>query len=85
MSKVNIHEAKTNLSKLVDAVESGAEPEVILARNGRPAARIVPLSDARPARRRPIRLGVARGLFTVPDDIDRDNDEIAKLFDGKLD
>lgn len=80
-----MHEAKTHLSQLVDAVESGAESEIILARNGRPSARIVPMPDAKPVARRPIRFGVAEGLFTVPDNIDRDNEEIAKLFYGETD
>lgn len=77
MGYVNMHDAKTRLSQLVDAIESGAEREIILARNGRPAARIVPM----PAKR-PLRLGLARGEFDVPDDWDADDEEIAKLFDG---
>jgi len=40
MSIVNMHDAKTNLSRLVDAVESGRETEVVIARGGRPAARL---------------------------------------------
>lgn len=43
MTKVNMLEAKTNLSKLVEAVETGKESEIILARNGKPVARIVPI------------------------------------------
>lgn len=43
MHKVNMLEAKTNLSKLVEAVETGKETEIILARNGKPVARIVPI------------------------------------------
>lgn len=43
MPKVNMLEAKTNLSKLVEAVETGKEAEIILARNGKPVARIVPI------------------------------------------
>ncbi|HTX50683.1 MAG TPA: type II toxin-antitoxin system prevent-host-death family antitoxin [Caulobacteraceae bacterium] len=78
-SIVNMLEAKNNLSKLVEAVESGSEDEVIIARNGKPAARLVPL-ETRP--KRPALLGVAKGLFTVPDNIDEDNDQIAKLFYG---
>ncbi len=85
MNKVNVHDAKTNLSKLMDAVESGRQSEIILARNGRPSVRIVPLCDARPLQKKPIKLGLAKGLFTVPVDIDRDNEEIAKLFNGELD
>jgi prevent-host-death family protein len=74
-------EAKTNLSKLVEAVESGAETEVIIARNGRPAAKLVPLSE--PPKRR--LLGIAKGLFEAPENIDRDNDEIARTFYGDED
>ena len=77
MSYVNMHDAKTRLSQLVDAIESGTETEIVLARNGRPAARIV----AMPAKR-PLRLGLARGEFDVPDDWDATDEEIAKLFNG---
>lgn len=85
MSQVNVHEAKTNLSKLMDAVESGREAEVIIARNGRPSVRIVPLVDAKPSQRKPVKFGFARGLFVVPDTIDRDNSDIESLFYGELD
>jgi prevent-host-death family protein len=54
-------EAKTKLSKLVEAVESGKEGEIILARNGKPVARIVPL--AKPAADTSKRLGIAEGEF----------------------
>jgi prevent-host-death family protein len=74
---VNMLDAKSNLSKLVEAVESGAEKEVIIARNGKPAARLVPLEQKRGAR-----IGIAKGEFEVPDDIDELNDEIAKMFYG---
>ena len=47
MNRVNMLEAKTHLSRLVDAVESGAEKEIIIARNGKPAAKLVPI-DAKP-------------------------------------
>lgn len=60
MTTVNMLEAKTTLSKLVEAVESGAEEEIIIARNGKPAAKLVPL-DARPKRK--IRLGLAVGKY----------------------
>lgn len=70
-------EAKNSLSKLVDAVERGVTPEVVIARHGRPAARLVPLS----ASKRP-RLGVAMGQFALPDNIDARNAEVARLFLG---
>src|SRR4051794_20307821 len=75
MTTVNMLGAKNNLSKLVEAVESGSETEVIIARNGKLAVRIVPLDQ----KRRGVRLGLAKGKFAVPDNIDRDNDEIAKM------
>jgi prevent-host-death family protein len=78
MTTVNMLDAKSNLSRLVEAVESGAETEIIIARNGRPAAKLVPI---RAVKKRPL-IGIAKGLFTVPDNIDEDNEEIAKLFYG---
>ena len=81
MTIVNMLEAKSNLSKLVEAVESGAEKEVVIARNGRPAAKLVPVTQGD---KRAL-LGIAKGLFEVPDDIDELNDEIAKMFYGDED
>ncbi len=78
MQSVNMLEAKSTLSRLVEAIEQGREHEIIIARNGRPAARLVPV-DTPPVGKR---LGVAKGLFEVPDDIDAHNDEVARLFMG---
>ncbi len=78
MNAVNMLEAKSSLSRLVEAIERGDAREVVIARNGRPAARLVPLQE----QYRP-RLGVAKGLFEVPDDIDAHNDEVAALFLGR--
>ena len=79
MTTVNMLEAKSNLSKLVDAVESGAENEVIIARNGKPVARIVPL--ARPVPDVSKRLGIAEGEFgdwtrEMAEEWDRENREM---------
>jgi prevent-host-death family protein len=63
MRIVNMLDAKTNLSRLVDAVETGEETEVIIARNGKPAARLVPLEA-----RQPVVLGLGKHL--VPDTLD---------------
>ncbi|HTW35103.1 MAG TPA: type II toxin-antitoxin system prevent-host-death family antitoxin [Rhizomicrobium sp.] len=79
MATVNMLEAKSNLSRLVDAVESGAEAEIIIARNGRPAARLVAVRSSRQGRR----LGVAKGKFKVPENIDESNATIAKMLSGK--
>lgn len=77
MPTVNMLEAKTNLSKLVEAVETGAASEVIIARNGRPVARLVPIQPAAGQR-----IGVAKDAFVVPDSIDAGNPEIEDLFVG---
>jgi antitoxin (DNA-binding transcriptional repressor) of toxin-antitoxin stability system len=74
---VNMLEAKTHLSRLVEAIETGAATEVVIARNGRPVARLTALAGPE----RPRRLGVARGQFTVPKTIDAANPLIAELFE----
>ncbi len=76
MHVVNMLEAKSSLSRLVEAVERGDETEIIIARNGRPAARLVAVT-ARPAARR---IGIAKGQFVVPDTIDGDEAAVAALF-----
>jgi prevent-host-death family protein len=78
MAIVNMLDAKTRLSRLVESVETGAEAEIIIARNGRPAARLTPIARGGAGRR----IGVAKGKFTVPDTIDGDDDAIAALFAG---
>ena len=60
MVTVNVHEAKTNLSRLLAQVEAGED--VVIARNGKPVARLVRCT--RPLRRKP---GSMEGQFTVPD------------------
>lgn len=75
---VNMFEAKSNLSRLVEAVESGEQPEIVIARNGKPAARLVPVATGMKGKL----IGIAEGEFLIPDDIDGTNAEIAKLFYG---
>ena len=77
MRTVNIHEAKTHLSRLVEAAAKG-EP-FIIAKAGKPLVKVVPV-DAPAA---PRRLGFMRGVVTVPDDFDTmEQEEIEKLFYG---
>ncbi|MFN7207782.1 MAG: type II toxin-antitoxin system Phd/YefM family antitoxin [Burkholderiales bacterium] len=78
MSVVNMLQAKSSLSRLVEAIEQGQEHEIIIARNGRPAAKLVPV-DAVPAGQR---IGLAKGKFEVPDSIDTHNEEVAHLLMG---
>lgn len=61
MTTVNIHEAKTHLSKLLEQVEAGEE--IIIARAGRPIAKLVGLEPA--ARRKP---GLLKGQIWIADD-----------------
>jgi prevent-host-death family protein len=78
MNAVNMHEAKSRLSQLVESVRSGAEAEVVIAKNGVPAARLVPVQV-----RKKLRWGQAKGKWLIPDDIDACNPEIEKLFYGE--
>lgn len=78
MRSVNMLQAKSSLSRLVEAIELGEEREIVIARNGRPAAKLVPI-DTLPEGQR---IGVAKGKFEVPDDIDASNEEVARLFMG---
>ncbi len=64
MRNVNIHEAKTHFSKLVDTVMQGEE--IIIARAGKPTARLVPLREAP----RGIRFGLLQGEVEIADDFD---------------
>jgi prevent-host-death family protein len=61
---VGVHEAKTHLSRLLQAVEAGQE--VLITRRGEEIARLVPACRASPRR-----LGIDRGRFTVPDNFDQ--------------
>ena len=65
MDKVNIHEAKTHLSRLLARVEAGEE--IVIARSGRPVAVLMRYAAVREGRRV---LGRDEGTFEVPDDFD---------------
>ena len=80
MQTVNMLQAKSSLSRLVEAIEQGQEREIVIARNGRPAAKLVPIDTAPSGKR----IGAAKGLFMVPDSIDAHNDEVARLFMGEV-
>jgi prevent-host-death family protein len=79
MRTVNIHEAKTHLSRLVDEAVNG-EPFVI-AKAGNPLVKVIPLDAPSGAAIR--RLGFMAGKIAVPKDFDRmGSAQIAKLFGG---
>jgi len=64
MRNVNIHEAKTHFSKLVDTAMQGEE--IIIAKAGKPAARLVPLREASQG----IRFGLLQGEVEIAEDFD---------------
>lgn len=77
MQTVNIHEAKTQLSRFVEQAAAG--DEIIIARAGKPVARLVSLSTL-PGKSR--QLGLGKGRFTMPLVFDELHaDEIAKMFE----
>lgn len=72
---VNIHEAKTQLSKLVERASKGET--IIIAKAGKPMVKLTAIDQ--PAK--PQRIGFMKGQINVPDDFDRMGDaEIARLF-----
>lgn len=78
MQSINIHEAKTHLSRFVDLAAAGEE--IIIARAGKPVARLVALETSQPA---PRTLGLGKGRFTLPENFDAlAADEIRAMFEG---
>jgi prevent-host-death family protein len=75
MLTVNMHEAKTQFSKLIARVEAGEE--ILIARDGTPVARVVAVQPTR-AKRVP---GRDRGLFSVPEDFDTLPDSVLADFE----
>ena len=78
MQTVNIHEAKTQFSKLIEAVSQGEE--IVIARAGKPAARLVPLQAIKPVRKP----GALKGKIRIADDFDAPLPaDILAAFEGK--
>ncbi len=79
MHIVNMHEAKTHLSRLVAQAARGAS--FVIAKAGKPMVKVTPLDAPEASQVR--RLGFMSGQITVPDDFDRmDSDQIEQLFTG---
>lgn len=77
METVNIHQAKTHLSRLLDRVARGEG--FVIAKAGKPFAKVVPLTA--PDKDQVKRLGFLAGEMQIPDDFDRmGEEEIAALF-----
>ncbi|HEY6320100.1 MAG TPA: type II toxin-antitoxin system Phd/YefM family antitoxin [Thermoanaerobaculia bacterium] len=77
MAEVNIHEAKTHLSKLLRRVSAGEE--IVIARAGKPVARLVPVTEPP----RPRELGKDRGKIWIADDFDTLDPEFLADFEGR--
>jgi len=75
-ASVNVHEAKTHLSRLLERVEAGEE--VVIARAGRPVARLIPYRQ----RSEPRRLGIWKGRVKIHPDFDAVNADLADLFES---
>jgi prevent-host-death family protein len=79
METVNIHDAKTHLSQLVERAAAGES--FIIAKAGKPMVKVVALDSSSPEQVN--RLGFLAGQITVPEDFDRmGNNEIETLFNG---
>jgi prevent-host-death family protein len=76
-TQVNIHEAKTHLSRLVQRAAAGEE--IVIAKAGAPLAKLVPLSPSK----EPRKLGAWKGRVWIADDFDEIDEEIQRLFEGE--
>lgn len=77
MQVINIHQAKTNLSKLVNKVLTGEE--IVIAKAGKPVAKLVEYKEVQ----KPRKPGLLKGKIFVPDDFNEEDQEINKLFYGE--
>ncbi|OGH19550.1 MAG: hypothetical protein A3F31_05655 [Candidatus Levybacteria bacterium RIFCSPHIGHO2_12_FULL_38_12] len=77
MQIINIHEAKTNLSKLIAKVLEGQE--VIIGKAGNPVVKLVAYKE----KKLPRKPGALKGKIFVPDNFNDEDEEINKLFYGK--
>jgi prevent-host-death family protein len=79
MKQVNIHQCKTHLSQLIADVENGEE--VVIARAGKPVARIV---KERPERKVLRKAGAMKGEFWFAPDYDKAGQEILEMFEESI-
>jgi prevent-host-death family protein len=79
MTVVNIHAAKTQLSRLVEQAAAGEE--VVIAKAGKPMVRLVPVDTVPKPKRK---LGLLKGIARIPDDFDDPlPDDILDAFEGR--
>jgi prevent-host-death family protein len=78
MQTINIHEAKTQFSKLIEAVIQGEE--IVIARAGKPAAKLVPIQPQKPVRKP----GALKGKIRIAADFDAPlPDDLQAAFEGR--
>jgi prevent-host-death family protein len=78
MAEVNVYEAKTHLSRLLDRAQGGEE--IVITRHGRPVARLGPIRERPPARK----LGALRGRIRMSNDFDAPlPDEMLDAFEDR--
>ena len=75
-----MHEAKSKLSKLVEEIESGRENQIIIARNGKPIARLIGFSKSGEVKKR---IGIACGKFIAPEPSEELDNVVSDLFDSE--
>lgn len=76
---VNMHEAKAQLSQLVARAEAGEE--IVIARAGKPAVRLVPVT---PAKKKPRKPGLWKGKVWIAPDFDQTPEWLIDAFEGNL-
>ena len=77
MELINIHQAKTQLSKLIEKALAGED--VIIAKAGKPVAKLTAYKETL----KPRKLGLLKGKIHVPDNFDDEDEKINKLFYGE--
>lgn len=78
MQTIDIHKAKTHLSRLVEQAAKGES--FVIAKAGKPMVKVVPLNAPEAGKKQ--RIGFMKGQFAVPDDFDQMDAEIEQLFYG---
>ncbi len=78
MEKVNVHEAKTHFSRLLERAQEGED--ILIAKAGKPVAKLGPIAPRRKKRR----LGLLDGKFTIPDNFnDSLPEDLLDAFEGR--
>ena len=76
--QINIHQAKTQLSKLIELIQAGEE--FVIAKSGKPVARLIPIGKEKRKRK----LGLLDGKIKVPDDFNAPlPEEVITAFEGR--